>query len=146
VTPSSWRDDRASEAGFSLIEAVIAMLILATAVVALMGGLGTSIVASDAHRKTVTTDAAVRSWAESIQAATWVSCAQVGTPYGPPQVLSNKFTAIVTLVQYGTPTGVGFGSQCTPGAVTDTVQAMTLVVRATDGRGVSKLQIVKRKP
>ncbi len=52
---------------------------------------------------------------------------------------------MVTDVQYGTASGIGFGV-CAPGTVTDTVQTMTLVVRATDGRGLAKIQIVKRKP
>jgi Tfp pilus assembly protein PilV len=143
---SSRHDHRVGEEGVTLIECVIALFIIATAVVALLGGLGSSIVASDMHRKTVTSDAVARSWAEQIQAAPWVSCATPGTPYGPaPVPNASAYSGSVTTVQYGTASGVGFGA-CTPNTVTDTVQTLTLVVKATDGRGLTRLQIVKRKP
>jgi Tfp pilus assembly protein PilV len=139
------RPERTDEAGVTLIEAIVALFIIATAVVALLGGLGSSIVASDVHRKTVTADAVARSWAEQIQAASWVSCAAPGTPYGAPPRPNPQFTGTVTAVEYGTASGVGAGP-CAKDTVTDTVQTMTLVVRATDGRGVARVEIVKRRP
>jgi Tfp pilus assembly protein PilV len=141
VTASS---DRAGEAGVTLIEAVVALLIMATAVIALLGGLGSSIVASDMHRKTVTADAVVRNWAERIQGAQWASCAGPGTPYGAAPVPSASFTGTVSAVTWGKPDGTFGAPQCTPGGPFDNVQALTLVVRATDGRGIARLEIVKR--
>jgi Tfp pilus assembly protein PilV len=146
----SSRLDRADEAGVTLIECVVALLIIATAVIALLGGLGSSIVASDMHRKTVTADAVARSWAEQIQAApSWVSCAQAGTPYGAATLPNGAaFSATVASVQYGLQNGTFTSdrSQCLASPVNDTVQSMTLVVKANDGRGGARLQIVKRKP
>jgi hypothetical protein len=121
-------------------------LIMATAVIALLGGLGSSIVASDMHRKTVTADAVVRNWAEQIQGALWVDCPQGPAPYGPPTATSN-FTGTVTATSYGLKDGTFSTdrSTCVVGSTTNTVQMLTLVVRSTDGRGIARLELVKRK-
>ena len=143
---------RTGEAGVSLIEAVIAMFILATAIVALIGGLGTSLVAGDAQRKNVTADAFVRSWAERLQAAPWVSCAT------PTTGAYSAATLVVTVPSaYATPSIASldywngnspatYGNSCTANTSTDTAQRIALVVRSNDGRGGARVQIVKRKP
>jgi Tfp pilus assembly protein PilV len=144
-----WRADRDGEAGLTLIECVVAMFILATAVVALIAALGTSIVASDMHRKTVTADAVVRSWAEKLQAAPYVSCAaRTESSYQPAALavtVPTKFTPNLKSVEYwdGNPTA-GFGPTC---PTTDNgVERITLIVSSTDGRGAQSVQILKRKP
>ena len=49
-----------------------ALIILGVAVVAIISAMGTSIVASDMHRKIVTDDAVVRTYAERLNAAPYV--------------------------------------------------------------------------
>ena len=143
-----WRD----EAGVSLIEAVIAVFILATAIVALIGGLGTSLIASDAQRKNVTADSVVRSWAEKLQAAPWSSCVTKATA-----AYSAATLGVTTPPKYATPTIASvdywqgdspatYGASCSAGSLTDTAQRITLVERSSDGRGGQRVQIVKRKP
>jgi type II secretory pathway pseudopilin PulG len=60
-----WSDDR----GESLIEILVAVLILGLTVAAVMGGLLTSVKVSDLHRKQATAGADVRSYAESVTRA-----------------------------------------------------------------------------
>ncbi len=60
-------DDR----GETLLELVVAVAIMAVAVVAIVGGMSTSIMVSDIHRKQARAGAAARDYAEA--AVTWVA-------------------------------------------------------------------------
>lgn len=144
--------ERTGEAGVSLIEAILAVFILGSAIVALIGGLGTSLIASDAQRKNVTADAVVRSWAEKLQAAPWVSCATKAT-----SAYSAATLGVTAPPKYAAPTIASidywqgnspatYGASCVSGGPTDTAQRITLVELSSDGRGGQRLQIVKRKP
>jgi Tfp pilus assembly protein PilV len=147
-----WRDDRGGEAGVSLIEAVIAVFILATAVVALIGGLATSIVATDSQSKNVKADAVVRSWADKLQAAPWVSCATKSTAaYSATSLgvsVPPKFQTpvIVSLDYWNGDSPATYGATCAAGGATDTAQRIKLSTYSTDARGGQQVQIVKRKP
>jgi Tfp pilus assembly protein PilV len=57
----------ASEAGDTLIEVVIAVLVIALTAAALLGAITTSIVSSAAHRNLSTDDTLLRSYAEEVQ-------------------------------------------------------------------------------
>jgi len=148
-----WRDDRRGEAGVSLIEAVIAVFILATAVVALIGGLATSIVATDSQRKGTTADAMVRSWADKLEssAVAYVACAQkTESTYQPAAAgvavaVPTGFTVALVNVEYwdGAQNGSYVGT-C-PQAGDQGAQRVTLAVRSSDNRAVQRLQIVKRR-
>jgi Tfp pilus assembly protein PilV len=143
---------RFGDAGISLIEAVIAMFVLATAVLALVAGLGTSIVATDMHRKSVTADAVVRNWAEKLVAAPWVPCAPTTAAGYQAAALGvttpAKFvTPVIVSIDYWDGNGSAvYGASCAVGTATDTVQRITLSEYSTDRRGGQRLQIVKRKP
>jgi Tfp pilus assembly protein PilV len=147
-----WRDVRADEAGVSLIEAVIALFVLATAVLALIGGLGTSIVATDSQRKDVTADAVVRSWADKLQAAGWQSCATPATGgYSAASLgvtVPPKFAApeIVSIDYWNGDSPATYGPGCSADTVTDTAQRVTLAIHSSDLRGSARVQVVKRKP
>ncbi|HZQ79793.1 MAG TPA: prepilin-type N-terminal cleavage/methylation domain-containing protein [Acidimicrobiia bacterium] len=61
------RQRLASEAGMTLVEVLVALVILTTAVVGLTSGLGTLAVGSDRHRNSATADTVVRQRAEEIK-------------------------------------------------------------------------------
>lgn len=60
-------DPRDTEAGFSLTEVLGALIILGIAIGAIIAAMGTSIIASDVHRKLVTGDAVIRNYAQALQ-------------------------------------------------------------------------------
>ncbi|MGW2304568.1 type IV pilus modification PilV family protein [Streptomyces sp. NPDC001809] len=130
---------RRGEEGETLIEALVTVVILGTAFVAILGGLGTTIISSVRQQKLTTADSLVRSAAEHVIGAPYVSCA-VGyaTPKPPP-----GYTVAVRIEYWD---GVGaFGPSCpTP----DTgVQKVTVTVRTTGPRPVrdAALDVVKRE-
>jgi type II secretory pathway pseudopilin PulG len=149
VTPRT-PANRELERGETLVELLLAIVILGIAGVAVLGGLGTSIIVSDAHRKQTISGAAVRAYAEQLQtnvaASGYVSCAAAGSyasgtvGYTPPAGYA-AFTTGVTYWNLATKT---FGATC---GTDSGVQAVTLQVRDTaDTRGTVSLTVVIRKP
>jgi type II secretory pathway pseudopilin PulG len=149
------RSDRAcrpeaGERGESLIELLIALVIMGIAVVAIVGGIATSIIISDVHRKQATAGADVRSYAEAIQSeisastSKYVDC---GGPddykgYTPPDA-ADGYRYNVTAVQYWN--GTAFVNGCSTD--TDTgVQRLSLQVKSPDDRATETLDVVIRKP
>jgi type II secretory pathway pseudopilin PulG len=142
--------DRDLERGETLVELLLAIVILGLTGLAVLGGIGTSIIVSDAHRKETVSGAAVRAYAEQLQtkvaASGYVSCAAPGSyasaavGYAPPAGYA------------ASPTGVTYWNRSTklfdPTCGTDSgVQAVTLQVRDTaDTRGTVNLTVVIRKP
>jgi Tfp pilus assembly protein PilV len=71
------------EQGMSLVEVVIALVILASVVTALMAALATTSSGSEHHRELVRADAALRNYAEATKLAVRQSCDD-GPTYTPP--------------------------------------------------------------
>jgi type II secretory pathway pseudopilin PulG len=155
--------------GETLIELLVAISILGTGVVALLGGIGTSIVVSDVHRKEATVDTVVHSYAEAIengiqipatpdtqatsgtqatsdtQATPYVDCARPDAYSTPPGFSApTGFTAGVSSVQYWT--GTGFGAPGGTCSADQGLQMLTLDVSSTDTRASETLALVIRKP
>ena len=61
------RARRSAEAGETLVELLVTIAIIGLAVVALVGGMGTAIMASDGHRQHATGDTVARSVAELLK-------------------------------------------------------------------------------
>jgi prepilin-type N-terminal cleavage/methylation domain-containing protein len=128
------------EAGFTLIEVLVALSIFTAAVGTLVAALGTSAQASDRHRKEATAETIVRAYAEAVEGATYKSvCATAVSSYGA------AFTAPV-------PTGYAVappvvrdlsGGVCTAGM---SLQRVTLTVSTADGRASAAIDVVKYKP
>jgi len=138
----------ANQAGETLIELLMAMSILGTAVVALVGGIGTSIVMSDIHRKQATAGAVVRTYAEAIQSGVttstkpYVDCANVSayaSPAGFTQV--GGYTATVVAVTYWS--GTAFATTCSSD---EGVQKLALRVSSADAKAVETLELIIRDP
>ena len=144
-------DDR----GETLLELLVAVVILGIAVVAIVGGLASSILISDVHRRQAQTGVIVRDYAEALQAAVAASqgnygdC-QLGTPnYGPasPGIAATGFTVpsgytATASVQYWD--GSAFGS-CPAGGDTG-LQRVSLTVTSANGRARQSLVVLLRKP
>ena len=136
------RDDR----GESLIELLIALSIMGTAVVALAAGLVTSVTVSDIHRKQATAQQYVRGYAEAIENTVagggYVGCATTAS-YASPNGFSvpTGYTKSVAAVKYWT------GSAWSTSCGTDSgLQQVTTVVSSVDGRASERLVVVVRKP
>jgi hypothetical protein len=148
----------ASEDGFSLPETVAALLILSTAVLAIIGAFGTGIIASDVNKKDVTVDAAVRSYAEAIASHWQDGCAPDYAPNEPGQTHPVGYTpppgVIVSVVNVewwtGATAGDMFSGTC-PGPTSPPaqdrrgLQRVTIEGHAADERAREELQVVVRR-
>lgn len=135
------------DSGETLIELIIAVAIMGVVVVAIVGGIATTILMSDIHRKQATAGSYVRSYAEAV--GTYVSVPGKFEPEVAPDALQkqvdfavpNGFAATVT-----SPVrcwdGTAFGTCDT----NSTVQQVTLNVASTDLRASESLVVVVRKP
>lgn len=130
---------RRGEEGETLVEALVAVVLIGVAFVAILGGIGTAIVSSAAQQKVTTADSVVRSAAEKVVSAPYVACARGYETPAPPAGYS-----VTVEIEYWD--GVGaFGLPC-PAADTG-VQKVTLTVRATGPHPVkdTRLEVVKRE-
>jgi type II secretory pathway pseudopilin PulG len=131
-----------ADRGETLLELVVALAIMSAAVVALVGGLGTSILMSDIHRKQATAGVLVRNYAEAVTATADAGgyptgCAPLATAFTAP----SGFNATVVSVRYWTASG--WTSSCS----TDTgLRQLKLQVASLDSRAVETLVIEVRKP
>lgn len=140
-----------SESGTTLLEIMIAVAILGISFVALLGGMTTSIIASDFHRKEATAGAALRNFAEAVKAEAYDgTCPATYSPaFTPPNDPSGApYVATIASTEYweagtGTaPTTATF----TPTCVADAgLQRLTVQVASPDGRAIETLTILKRR-
>jgi type II secretory pathway pseudopilin PulG len=143
-----WADDR----GETLVELLVALLIMGTALVAVVGGLATAIVMSSVHREQATVATHMNTYAAQIQgdiAASPtlydVSCSASYPSYTPNPAA--PYSGSVTKVQYwdAAASPPAFVASC-PGGVDRGVQLVSLEVHSNDGRVTRSLDIVVRKP
>lgn len=144
-----------SDAGVTLIELLVTVAILGIAFVAIVGGMMTSIVGSDLHRKQATSETVLRSYAEAAKAQTsWTGCSATTATYSPAAVgltVPSGYSASATAVQFGSTTLTGASYTTTWGGsgtcTGDTApQLITLQVRSTDGRATESLEVIRRQP
>lgn len=135
------------ERGESLLELVVAIALMGVAIVAVMAGLTTTVVLSDAQRKQATAASVVRNYAEALQefvaSGHYVACAGAGTYVVPGFAPPAGFTARVVAgsVQYWT--GALWLPLCLPDRG---VQKLRISVASTDGRATESLDVVLRRP
>jgi prepilin-type N-terminal cleavage/methylation domain-containing protein len=124
----------APDAGFSLIELLIATAIMGTAVIALVTGMGTLLNSSSQNRQATTSAIVARSYAEALD----VAVAQSGA------WCSSSYT-----VSYTPPTGYSVtptaGACPTNNATTPQFQTVSILVTAPS-TATESLTVVVRKP
>jgi Tfp pilus assembly protein PilV len=141
--PRARRGDR----GESLVEILMTVTIVSIAVIAITGALATSVRMSDVHRKQAAVSAALRAFAEDLQArvsatptayvdATCATPADYNGLYSPPA----GYTATVTRVVFWS------DGQFVESCPDNGIQLLTLRVASDDERAVQTLDVVLRKP
>jgi prepilin-type N-terminal cleavage/methylation domain-containing protein len=128
------RDD----AGFTLVEVLLAVSILGLGVLVVVGGMMTSIMVSAQGRRSAEGQTAIRAYAEAVSGTAYSPCA---TTYASPgfAVPSGWSTAPVSVSYWN---GSGFVAGCAPDAG---LQRVTLRLTSVDG-GVESLSLAKRAP
>lgn len=132
------------EAGDSLVELLVTMVVLGIATTGVTGALSAVGRGSAMHRQQILAQNVLRSWAEQVSAAPYADCATAGSVAAPAAAMPSGFAASVTGVQYWN--GTAFAGSCTA----DTgVQRITLRVTAPNGLSPAVSQsvaVVVRKP
>ena len=144
-----------SERGDTLAGVLVALVILSTAGVAIMSGMGAASVSSDTHRKEVNADTVVRSYAEAIkgraQIGDYIPC-HADTAYAvlpastwsPPPGYTAAFDPDPLKAPQYWHTASGFAAG--PCATDDGAQLLSLVAKSVDGRDSEYLQVIVRTP
>jgi prepilin-type N-terminal cleavage/methylation domain-containing protein len=136
--------------GDTLIELLVAMVVMGIAVVAVTGGVAVSIRMSDIHRKQAQAGALIRDFAEAVENAVqlspsaYVACAAAGAYDSYYTLPGSAFTvAAPTPVRYWDSATSTFTNTCT----TDSgVQQLSLRINSADNSVSETLVIVIRKP
>lgn len=135
------RDD----AGETLIELLVTIVMMGIAVVVIMAGFATVILMSDVHRKQATAGAYVHDYAEAIENTVagggYVACAGTATYAGANGFTDAAYKASVATVRYWS--GSAWQATC---AGDTGLQQLTVQVASADGRAKEQLTIVVRKP
>jgi type II secretory pathway pseudopilin PulG len=136
-----------ADRGETLVELLITIVIMGITVVAVVGGLMTSIQMSDVHRKQATAGAAARDYAETVDryvgSTGYVACA-TSSAYSPTTVgfgAPAGYTASVASVRYWT--GTTWTSTCSSDLG---LQQVTVQVQSDDARATESSVLVVRKP
>jgi prepilin-type N-terminal cleavage/methylation domain-containing protein len=141
------RPSPSEDRGDTLIEVLIAIVIMGIAAAGIFGGLLTSVNLSSYHRSQSSAGVAVRDYGEAIVnyvgGTGYASCA-AASAYGPATVgyvAPSGYTASIVTVQYWT------GSAWSGSCGTDLgLQQLSLKVVPTNSRAAETLTVVVRKP
>lgn len=129
------------EAGVTLMESVVAIAIMAMAFTVFVGGMFTSVLGSDSHRKQANAETALRQFAEATKTAAYVDCAST-TAY--PFTAPTGTVATIPAITYWT--GSAFVADPPCPSPDKGLQRISLRVASSDNRDVETVDIVKRRP
>ena len=125
--------------GTTLVEVLVAVAILGIAFVAVLGGMATSIMSSDIHRKQADSMAVLTRYAEVVKAAGYTACAST---YSPPFSPPSGYQPSVTGVRYWD--GTAFQASCGPDKG---LQRVSLKLEVSPSSGPPEtLDVIKRAP
>lgn len=129
------------ETGLTLIELLVTIVILATAVVVIAGGMATAALVSGQQREHATAETLLRRFAEDLQSEnpTYVQCAGAGTYVAAPV---GGFRPSVTAVRYWRAATNQFESTC---PADEGAQLLTARVVSPNGRVTESVTVVKRR-
>ena len=129
-------DDR----GASLVEVLVAVVVLGTAAASAVGGLYTSIAVSDSHRQQTTAATIAGHYTERIAGSPDLNCASAATTYGSYAggvgVPAGYTTSVGPIESW---TGSAWGA-CTTGEL----QRVTVVVSSDDGVSEHSVVVVRQ--
>ncbi|MER5481670.1 prepilin-type N-terminal cleavage/methylation domain-containing protein [Streptomyces sp. NPDC002812] len=130
---------RRGEEGETLVEVLVAVVLMGVAFLAVLGGMGTAIISSATQQKVTGADAVIRNAAEKVVSDPYVSCARTYETPAPP----DGYTVTLEIEYWD---GVGAFARACPTADTG-VQKVTLTVRSTGPRPAkdATLEVVKRE-
>ena len=134
--------DRRSQAGATLVEVLIAVMVLGIAFVSVLGAFGTSIASSDLHRRQAVAETAIRRYAEAVKAQSFVSTCPASYGMGTFVVPTTPyvFTAAAPVVAYYNQATNDWTGSCSATAI----QRVTVSITSDDGRVDAELDVVKR--
>jgi type II secretory pathway pseudopilin PulG len=124
----------ANDQGETLLELIIAVAIMGIAVVAIVGGIATSISMSDIHRKQSISGALVRDDVEALVTAGYKSACDYALPTAQPGYMEG-----INQVYYWN------GSQFLAGCSDTGIHKVWIQVSSTDTRATERLEVVIRK-
>jgi len=124
---------RSAEAGETLIEILVSMIIIATAIAALLGGLATTTLASARNRDLATANAILRSYAEAVKQDARAHYSDCANSYDP--ATANYFRPS----SWSAPTNAVVSPSC----ATNGWQQVDITV-TTPSNSIRKLSIVVR--
>jgi hypothetical protein len=101
----------ASDAGSSLVEILMGVVILGTVGMAVLTGLMTTIVSADRHRDLSTGSTVLVDGLEFVKASAWSGCAAGVSAYDPPDVTHDGLTWSYTISIVSSSDGT-YGGQC----------------------------------
>jgi type II secretory pathway pseudopilin PulG len=132
---------RSGDQGETLLELIIAILILGVCVVAVGSGIAISIKMSDIHRKQAVASEFLHNYAEVIQASSYKSCTSGPVDYSvglAPPTNSGPWAVTQKRVLYWN--GTGFGTPC----VDKGLQQVTLELKSADGFVDETIDVIVR--
>jgi prepilin-type N-terminal cleavage/methylation domain-containing protein len=135
---SRLKDDR----GETLLEVLVAVVILGIAAVAIVSGMAVNIKVSDIHRKQANAGVYVRNYAESLESTVAGGGYAAGTAAYAAYAVPSGYAASLPLKECWT--GSAWAT-CTSGNDIG-VQRLTLQVKSSDQRTVERLVVVVRRP
>jgi prepilin-type N-terminal cleavage/methylation domain-containing protein len=155
-----------ADGGFTLIETLVALVIMGIAVTGIIGGYVTATAGTTSHQSDARAAAVLVNAVEQLRAATYVNCATTSTPSYktalasatlPSAWASSTPTVVMTSVRYWN--GSGFSATCDPtteatltscsgvasGAeVAGSMQLIAVSVTSPDNKATDSLTFVKR--
>jgi Tfp pilus assembly protein PilV len=135
------------DSGETLVELLVSIVVMSTAVIALVAAVATTIRLSDVHRKQAVAGAAARSYAEALDtsiAATSSAYVPCATTYSPTYTAPAGYTKLAPTVVYWN--GSAFVNTGCTVANDSGVQKVTLAVKSSDNLVTERLDIIIREP
>jgi len=140
-------DRREAEAGVTLVELLVAIVIMGIAFVAILSAIGTAIIVSDVHKRQATAETVLQSWAETLKSAPYQADPGTAYNYGTPGLglpaVSGYTPAAPQVSCDGNLTTNKFDSPGAPPCSAAGLEQITLTV--TSARGVTKTTSVLKR-
>ena len=137
---------RRGERGETLVELLITIMIIGTAVVAILAGIAVASNSSDEHKKQVGVVVVLRDYAEAVMNAPYQGCnypindsSYTPSGYAPPAPYNASITAVAS---YDGASSAPAAFNTCPATDTGAVR-ITIEAHSTDNRASRTLQIVK---